>query len=244
MKTVLVTGSSSGLGKSIIEKFASMGYNTIITYNNNMDAAEKFNSYIKEKYKVNSEFYKLDITDEENINSLVTTLKNKQINIDVLVNNAGIAIDNEYTDKTKEEFLKVVTTNLVGTFLVTKAFGSLMYESKNGVIINVSSNNSIDSYYPESIDYDASKAGINNMTHNFANILSPYIRVNTVCPGWIDTPMNTEMSDSFKEKETEKILLKRFASPIEIANLVYFLASDEASYINDAIIKIDGGKKC
>lgn len=244
MKTVLVTGSSSGLGKSIIEKFASMGYNTIITYNNNMDAAEKFNSYIKEKYKVNSEFYKLDITDEENINSLVTTLKNKQINIDVLVNNAGIAIDNEYTDKTKEEFLKVVTTNLVGTFLVTKAFGSLMYESKNGVIINVSSNNSIDSYYSESIDYDASKAGINNMTHNFANILSPYIRVNTVCPGWIDTPMNTEMSDSFKEKETEKILLKRFASPIEIANLVYFLASDEASYINDAIIKIDGGKKC
>lgn len=244
MKTVLVTGSSSGLGKSIIEKFASMGYNTIITYNNNMDAAEKFNSYIKEKYKVNSEFYKLDITDEENINSLVTTLKNKQINIDVLVNNAGIAIDNEYTDKTKEEFLKVVTTNLVGTFLVTKAFGSLMYESKNGVIINVSSNNSIDSYYPESIDYDASKAGINNMTHNFANILSPYIRVNTVCPGWIDTPMNAGLSDSFKEKETEKILLKRFASPMEIANLVYFLASDEASYINDAIIKIDGGKKC
>ena len=244
MKTVLVTGSSSGLGKSIIEKFASMGYNTIITYNNNMDAAEKFNSYIKEKYKVNSEFYKLDITDEENINSLVTTLKNKQINIDVLVNNAGIAIDNEYTDKTKEEFLKVVTTNLVGTFLVTKVFGSLMYESKNGVIINVSSNNSIDSYYSESIDYDASKAGINNMTHNFANILSPYIRVNTVCPGWIDTPMNAGLSDSFKKKETEKILLKRFASPIEIANLVYFLASDEASYINDAIIKIDGGKKC
>lgn len=244
MKTVLVTGSSSGLGKSIIEKFASMGYNTIITYNNNMDAAEKFNSYIKEKYKVNSEFYKLDITDEENINSLVTTLKNKQINIDVLVNNAGIAIDNEYIDKTKEEFLKVVTTNLVGTFLVTKAFGSLMYESKNGVIINISSNNSIDSYYPESIDYDASKAGINNMTHNFANILSPYIRVNTVCPGWIDTPMNAGLSDSFKEKETEKILLKRFASPIEIANLVYFLASDEAGYINDAIIKIDGGKKC
>lgn len=75
MKTVLVTGSSSGLGKSIIEKYASMGYNTIITYHNNMDAAEKLNSYIKEKYKVNSEFYKLDITDEESINSLVTSLK-------------------------------------------------------------------------------------------------------------------------------------------------------------------------
>lgn len=138
----------------------------------------------------------------------------------------------------------MVTTNLVGTFLVTKAFSSWMYECKTGVIINISSNNSIDSYYSESIDYDASKAGINNMTHNFANILSPYIRVNAVCPGWIDTPMNDSLSDSFKEKETEKILLKRFASPIEIANLVYFLGSDEASYINDAIIKIDGGKKC
>ena len=221
-----------------------MGYNTIITYNNNIDAAEKLNSYIKEKYKVNSEFYKLDITDEESINSLVTSLKKEYSNIDVLVNNAGIALDNLYTNKSKSEFLKVVTTNLVGTFLVTKAFSSWMYECKTGVIINISSNNSIDSYYSESIDYDASKAGINNMTHNFANILSPYIRVNAVCPGWIDTPMNDSLSDSFKEKETEKILLKRFASPIEIANLVYFLGSDEASYINDAIIKIDGGKKC
>ena len=226
MKTVLVTGSSSGLGKSIIEKYASMGYNTIITYNNNMDAAEKLNSY------------------EESINSLVTSLKKEYSNIDVLVNNAGIALDNLYTNKSKSEFLKVVTTNLVGTFLVTKAFSSWMYECKTGVIINISSNNSIDGYYSESIDYDASKAGINNMTHNFANILSPYIRVNAVCPGWIDTPMNDSLSDSFKEKETEKILLKRFASPIEIANLVYFLGSDEASYINDAIIKIDGGKKC
>ena len=244
MKTVLVTGSSSGLGKSIIEKYASMGYNTIITYNNNMKGIEEFNSYIREKYKVNSEFYKLDVTSEDSINSLLTTLKNKYKNIDVLVNNAGIAIDNEYTNKSKEEFLKVVTTNLVGTFLVTKAFPTWMYESKTGVIINISSNNSIDSYYSESIDYDASKAGINNMTHNFANILSPYVRVNAVCPGWIDTPMNEGMSDSFKEKETEKILLKRFASPMEIANLVYFLGSEDASYINDAIIKIDGGKKC
>lgn len=244
MKTVLVTGSSSGLGKSIIEKYASMGYNTIITYNNNMKGIEEFNSYIREKYKVNSEFYKLDVTSEDSINSLLTTLKNKYKNIDVLVNNAGIAIDNEYTNKSKEEFLKVVTTNLVGTFLVTKAFSTWMYESKTGVIINISSNNSIDSYYSESIDYDASKAGINNMTHNFANILSPYVRVNAVCPGWIDTPMNEGMSDSFKEKETEKILLKRFASPMEIANLVYFLGSEDASYINDAIIKIDGGKKC
>ncbi len=183
MKTVLVTGSSSGLGKSIIEKYASMGYNTIITYNNNMKGAEEFNSYIKEKYKVKSEFYKLDVTSEDSINSLVTSLKKEYSNIDVLVNNAGIAMDNVYTDKTKEEFLKVVTTNLVGTFLVTKAFSSWMYESKTGVIINISSNNSIDSYYIESIDYDASKAGINNMTHNFANILSPYVRVNAVCPG-------------------------------------------------------------
>ena len=96
----------------------------------------------------------------------------------------------------------------------------------------------------ESIDYDASKAGVINMGHNLANIYSPYVRVNTVCPGWIDTPMNESINPSFKEKEINKILLKRFARPMEVANLVYFLASEDASYINDSVIKIDGGKVC
>ena len=93
------------------------------------------------------------------------------------------------------------------------------------------------------MDYDASKSGVISLTHNLANYLSPNIRVNCVCPGWVNTKMNEDLSNEFKNKEIDKILLNRFAESEEIANVIYFLASDEASYINDTIIKIDGGVK-
>ena len=244
MKTVLVTGSSSGLGKSIIEKYASNGYNTIITYLAHENEALKFNEYIKNKYKVKSVCVKLDISEENDIQNLYELILNEFSKIDVLVNNASICNDTLFEDKTKDNFMKIIEVNLVGTFLMSKTFGRLMYNNKNGSIINISSNNGIDSYYSESLDYDASKAGVINLSHNLANVFSPYVRVNTICPGWIETPMNENMSDEFKNKEINKILLKRFASPEEISNLVYFLSSDEASYINDSVIKIDGGKVC
>ena len=244
MKTVLVTGSSSGLGKSIIEKYASNGYNTIITYLTHENEALEFNEYIKNKYKVKSICVKLDISKEDDIQNLYKLILNDFGKIDVLVNNASICNDTLFEDKTKDNFMKIIEVNLVGTFLMSKTFGKLMYNNKNGSIINISSNNGIDSYYPESLDYDASKAGIINLSHNLANVFSPYVRVNTICPGWIETPMNENMSEEFKNKEINKILLKRFASPEEISNLVYFLSSDEASYINDSVIKIDGGKVC
>lgn len=244
MKTVLVTGSSSGLGKSIIEKYASNGYNTIITYLTHENEALKFNEYIKNKCKVKSICVKLDISKEDDIQNLYKLILNDFGKIDVLVNNASICNDTLFEDKTKDNFMKIIEVNLVGTFLMSKTFGKLMYNNKNGSIINISSNNGIDSYYSESLDYDASKAGVINLSHNLANVFSPYVRVNTICPGWVETPMNENMSEEFKNKEINKILLKRFASPEEISNLVYFLSSDEASYINDSVIKIDGGKVC
>ena len=244
MKTVLVTGSSSGLGKSIIEKYASNGYNTIITYLTHENEALEFNEYIKNKYKVKSICVKLDISKEDDIQNLYKLILNDFGKIDVLVNNASICNDTLFEDKTKDNFMKIIEVNLIGTFLMSKTFGKLMYNNKNGSIINISSNNGIDSYYSESLDYDASKAGVINLSHNLANVFSPYVRVNTICPGWIETPMNENMSEEFKNKEINKILLKRFASPEEISNLVYFLSSDEASYINDSVIKIDGGKVC
>lgn len=244
MKTVLVTGSSSGLGKSIIEKYASNGYNTIITYLTHENKALEFNEYIKNKYKVKSICVKLDISKEDDIQNLYKLILNDFGKIDVLVNNASICNDTLFEDKTKDNFMKIIEVNLVGTFLMSKTFGKLMYNNKNGSIINISSNNGIDSYYSESLDYDASKAGVINLSHNLANVFSPYVRVNTICPGWIETPMNENMSEEFKNKEINKILLKRFASPEEISNLVYFLSSDETSYINDSVIKIDGGKVC
>ena len=138
--------------------------------------------------------------------------------------------------------MKILEVNLVGTFLVSKIMSTIM--SDNSSIINISSTNGIDTYYEYSLDYDSSKAGIINLSHNLANYLSPKIRVNTICPGWINTPMNKDMAAEFRKQEEDKILLKRFAEPNEIANLVYFISSNDASYINDSVIRIDGGKKC
>jgi 3-oxoacyl-[acyl-carrier protein] reductase len=117
-----------------------------------------------------------------------------------------------------------------------------MLDNGSGSIINVSSTNAIDTYYPESCDYDASKAGVISLTHNLAREFSPYIRVNCVCPGWVNTDMNKELSVEQVHEEEKNILLKRFADPEEIAKVIIFLASNKASYVNDSIIRVDGGK--
>ena len=241
-KCILVTGSSIGLGASIIRKYASMGYNTIITYNSHKNEAIELQKEIKDKYNTESLVIKCDISKEGDIENLKNEIINKFNKLDVLVNNASIAIDTTFSDKTKENYMKILEVNLVGTFLVSKIMSTIM--SDNSSIINISSTNGIDTYYEYSLDYDSSKAGIINLSHNLANYLSPKIRVNTICPGWINTPMNKDMDMEFKKQEEDKILLKRFAEPSEIANLVYFISSIDASYINDSVIRIDGGKKC
>ncbi len=241
-KCVLVTGSSIGLGASIIRKYASMGYNTVITYNSHKDEAIELQKEINDKYNTESLVIKCDISKEEDIENLKNEIISKFNKLDVLVNNASIAIDTTFSDKTKENYMKILEINLVGTFLVSKIMSTIMND--NSSIINISSTNGIDTYYEYSLDYDSSKAGIINLSHNLANYLSPKIRVNTICPGWINTPMNKDMDTEFKKQEEDKILLKRFAEPNEIANLVYFISSDDASYINDSVIRIDGGKKC
>ena len=243
MKTVLVTGSSNGIGKETIIKFAKNNYNVVITYNKDLDSALLLEKDIKNKYNVDTLVIKCDISCEEEIKEMVNAIISKFGKIDVLVNNAGIAIDTTFDDKTKDNFMKTLEVNLVGTFLVSKYVSKHMLEEKGGSIINISSTNGIDSYYVESLDYDASKSGVISLTHNLANYLAPYIRVNCVCPGWINTKMNDCLSDEFKNKEINKILLNRFANANEVANLIYFLSTDEASYINDSIIKIDGGVK-
>lgn len=241
-KTVLVTGASQGLGSSIIKKFASNNYNVIIHYNNHKEEAEQLKNELK-VFDIEVTTIKCDLTNEEEINKMYQTIKDKYNTLDALINNAGIAIDTTFEDKTKENFIKTLNVNLIAPFLLTRLFADDMYKNKQGKIVNISSTNGIDSYYEFSLDYDASKAALINLTHNLANHYAPYINVNCVCPGWINTPMNKELDDKFKENENKKILLNRFAEPEEIANLVYFLCTDEASYINDSIIKIDGGRK-
>ena len=233
---VLVTGSSRGIGKSIIELFASNGHNVIINYNkSDKDYIKNIESTIKEKYKVDVISVKCDVSSEEEVKYMFDIIKKHFSKLDCIVNNAGIAKDSRIEEKTSEEFLSVIKVNLLGTFLVSKYGYKLM---DKGSIINIASNN-VTHGYIESCDYDASKAGVIALTHDFAKDLAPNIRVNCVSPGWINTDMNKGLFVDFKSAEEEKILLKRFGEAKDIANTVYFLATNE--YINDEIIKVDGG---
>ena len=231
---VLVTGSSRGLGAEIIKVFATNGVNVIINYNHSEKEAYKLADSIT---NVNVQVIKCDISNEDEVKAMFDRIDH----LDYLINNAAISDDKDLKDKSALEFNRILHTNLTGTFLVTKYAIDKM---DKGSIVNISSTNAINTYYPESIDYDASKAGLISLSNNLANYLAPYVRVNTICPGWINTSMNKELDNEFKCNEEDKILLGRFGNPIEVASVVKFLISDEASYINNSIIRVDGGKKC
>lgn len=241
-KVVLITGASRGIGRSTAIKFAQNNYNVVINYNNSIDRAKELEEYLINTYNIETMVIRADISNELEVKDMVDNIINKFGKIDVLVNNAGIAIDSDFLDKNKDSFNKVLNTNLVGTFMVSKEVSKYMIDNKEGSIINISSTNGIDSMYVESLEYDASKAGVISLTHNLANYLKPFVRVNCVCPGWVNTEMNDNLDKSYIEEENKKIMLNRFGSPKEIANVIYFLASDEASYINSSIIKADGGR--
>ena len=242
-KTVLVTGSSKGIGASCIKEFAKNGYNVVINYLNNETSAKILKEEIEKEYNVKALAIKCDVSKEIEVKNMVETIINTFGKIDCLVNNAGIAIDTIFDDKNKENFLKILEVNLIGTFLVSKEVGKYMMNNKSGSIINISSTNGIDTVYPESLDYDASKAGVISLTKNLAKEYAPFIRVNSVAPGWVITEMNKNLDNEFVKEEESKILLNRFADPSEIAKVVYFLSTDNASYINGSIIRVDGGCK-
>ena len=244
MKTVLVTGSSRGIGKETIIEYAKNGYNVIINYNNSKKEAIELEKHVMNQYNVNALTIKCDISNEEEVIEMVAKSINKFKKIDVLVYNAGISIDNDISLKDSNEFKRVIDVNLLGSFLVTKYVSKHMLNEKEGNIIFVSSKNGIDTEYEYSIDYDASKAGVISLMHNFSKLLSPYIRVNTVAPGWVNTDyISNNLNDEFIQMEKDKVLLNRFANSIEIAKVIYFLSSDSASYINNTVIRVDGGLK-
>ena len=231
-KIILITGGTSGLGYATVKKLENC--KIILTYNNNALKAESMKSE-------NIDVFKCDMTSENDIKNLYNYVVEKYGYIDILINNAAIAIDTLYEDKTKENFIKTLDTNLIGPFLLSRYFGDLMYQRKSGKIINISSTNGIDTNYPMSLDYDASKAGLISLTRNLALQYAPYVLVNAVAPGWINTEMNKNLDNDFIDNETKKILLNRFAEPEEIANVIKFLVSDDASYINNTVIRVDGG---
>ncbi len=242
-KKVLITGGASGLGKVLSLEFAKAGYDIILTYNSS--DAEKLKEELIEKYNCMVLTYKLDLSIEEDILRVLDDIYEKVDNIDVLVNNAACEIDKDFFLKTKKDFLYTLDINLVAPFLISRYVGNKMKNNGHGKIINIASNNALDKYDPITLEYDAAKAGLVSLTHNLAIQFAPFVNVNAVAPGWIETDkikkLDEELGGEFIKEEKKKILLNRFASPDDVSGVVLFLASEKANYINNAIIRIDGG---
>lgn len=238
----LITGSNRGIGKTCAILFAKNGCDVVINYCHHEQEAIEVKNYIEENYNVNCMVIKCDISQEEEVEEMVNQIVDAYGTIDILVNNASVCRDSLFMDKSIKAFRRILDVNLIGTYLCSKYVGKVMLEKKCGKIINVASTNAIDTYYPESCDYDASKAGVVSLTHNMAREFAPNILVNCVCPGWVKTDMNKDLSIEQINEERKNILVGRFAEPEEIAKVICFLASPQASYINDSIIRVDGGK--
>lgn len=240
-KVVLVTGSALGIGAETIKRFAKEKSKVVINYNTSRDEAYKLQEEVK-KMGVESLVIKADITKQDEVDEMINKILKEFKKIDILVNNASIAIDSLFQDKTIANLKKILDTNLVAPFYLSKKIGQLMYEQQEGVIINISSTNGMDKYYPMSLDYDASKAALISLTHNLAFQFAPYVRVNCVAPGFIATENEIkDLDEEFIKSEEEKIFAKRLGEAREVANVIVFLASDDASYINNAVIRVDGG---
>ena len=241
-RNALITGASRGIGREIAITLAKEGCNVIINYNKSEEKAKELVKLIKEKYKVSAYEFKCDISNEKDADQLVEFAYSKLDKIDILINNAGICIDKEFSDRTVGDFLKTFSLNTFGVFYLSKKIGERMYNAKYGKIVNVSSNNSINGFYPTTIDYDASKSALNSITKNLAIEFSPYVNVNAVAPGWIDTDMNKNvLTEDIKDLEAQRILKKRIGNAKDVANTVSFLVSDKAEYIDGQIIVVDGG---
>ena len=241
-RTALITGAARGIGKAIAMKFASEGANIAFT---DLFIDEEHGGLATEReiaaLGVKCKGYASNAADFAQTESVVAKVKEEFGSVDILVNNAGVSRDSLLLDKNIKEFQRILDVNLIGTYLCSKYVGKVMLNAKKGKIINVASSNAIDTYYPESCDYDASKAGVISLTHNLAREFAPFISVNCVCPGWTKTDMNKDLSIEQIVEEKKKILLGRFAEPEEISKVIVFLASSKASYINDSIIRVDGG---
>jgi 3-oxoacyl-[acyl-carrier protein] reductase len=238
-KVVIVTGASRGIGKATALAFGKEGANVVVNY---VKSETEANSVVLQIKKMGSKAIavKCDVSNESSVKEMINKTVKEFGRLDILINNAGIVIDKPFANRTLDDWKRTLDTNLTGVFLCCKYASVQMLKQKAGKIVNVSSNNAFVTPV-ESTDYNATKAGVVNLTKSLAKELGPYILVNCVAPGWVDTDMNKTLPKKFLEKEFEKQVIKRFSKPEEQANAILFLASDEASYITGSTLSVDGG---
>lgn len=236
-KQVLITGGASGIGFATAKRFLEEGSEVVI-FDRDPDACTRARVELPNIKEV----IRVDVADEVAIAAAFLALDDALTGLDVLINNAGISIRHRFMDITAEEWRQVMKTNLDGIFFVAQQAARRMLAGDGGVILNMGSTNGLVAYHHYA-DYNASKAGVIELSRSMALELGPKIRVNAVCPGFIMTPMQAaEYTPEMRETFEAKVPLRRLGSPEDVAALFAFLASDEAAFINGQGIVIDGGE--
>lgn len=223
-RTVLVTGSAKGIGKATILEFAKHGYNVVINYLNSKEEATDLKNTVENLYGVKVITIGADISNEEQVEQMIKEVVNRFGKIDILVNNAAYCEDNTFLEKTKEEFMKVLEVNVVGTFLVTKYFAKYV---KDGIVINISSLDATETYGTLSMDYCASKAGVNSLTQTFS-LACPNIKFISLMLPWVNTEAVQEMFPEYLESELKRVGQERLLEPGEVASKIYSFVDDNS----------------
>jgi len=241
-KRVLITGGASGIGAATAARFLEEGSRVCV-----LDRDEQACAAIRHQLPGISEAIIADVTDLMQVEAAIADAVRAMDGLDVLINNAGISIRHKFLEITPEEWDKVIAVNLTGVFYVAQTAARHMWErfssgQGSGVILQTASTNGIMGY-PYYADYNATKAGVIELTRSMALELAPRIRVSAVAPGYVLTPMQrAEYTDAMLVEVNEKIPLRRHAKPEEIAALFAFLASDDASYATGHVYTMDGGE--
>lgn len=239
-KTAVVTGASRGIGRAIAIKLAKLGANIVVNYRNSYEAVQEVVKEI-EALGVKALAVQCDISIFSDVENMIKQSMAEFGSIDILVNNAGITKDGLLMRMKEEEFDSVIDINLKGAFNCTRHVSAIMLKQRCGRIINMSSVSGLTGNAGQ-VNYSSAKAGILGMTKAVAKELaSRNVTCNAVAPGYIQTDMTEGLSEKVKETIMNNIPLKRLGNAEDVANVVAFLASQEASYITGQVINVDGG---